>query len=87
MLYCGQFTLVFSPGYQLAAEKEQSDYGYFPLSRIFSEMIMSVHVILFESLLAKINIRPLDWLQSLKQFFINVSYHRHVASLTQMALF
>ena len=31
----------------------------------------------------------LDWLQSLKQFFINVSYHIlvHVASLTLMALF
>ena len=36
-------------------------------------------------------IRPfamaLDWLQSLKQFFINVSYHILVASLTLMALF
>ena len=30
---------------------------------------------------------PLDWLQSLKQFFINVSYHMLVASLTLMALF
>ena len=29
----------------------------------------------------------LDWLQSLKQFFINVSYHIFVASLTLMALF
>ena len=29
---------------------------------------------------------PLDWLQSLKQFFINVSYHILVASLTLMAL-
>ena len=28
-----------------------------------------------------------DWLQSLKQFFINVSYHIPVASLTLMALF
>ena len=28
-----------------------------------------------------------DWLQSLKQFFINVSYHKLVASLTLMALF
>ena len=28
-----------------------------------------------------------DWLQSLKQFFINVSYHILVASLTLMALF
>ena len=28
----------------------------------------------------------LDWLQSLKQFFINVSYHILVASLTLMAL-
>ena len=27
----------------------------------------------------------LDWLQSLKQFFINVSYHILVASLTLMA--
>ena len=27
----------------------------------------------------------LDWLQSLKQFFTNVSYHIHVASLTLMA--
>ena len=27
-----------------------------------------------------------DWLQSLKQFFINVSYHILVASLTLMAL-
>ena len=31
--------------------------------------------------------RFLDWLQSLKQFFINVSYHILVASLTLMALF
>ena len=30
---------------------------------------------------------PLDWLQSLEQFFINVSYHILVASLTLMALF
>ena len=29
----------------------------------------------------------LDWLQSLKQFSINVSYHILVASLTLMALF
>ena len=29
----------------------------------------------------------LDWLQSLKQFFINVPYHILVASLTLMALF
>ena len=29
----------------------------------------------------------LDWLQSLKQFFINVSYYILVASLTLMALF
>ena len=29
----------------------------------------------------------LDWLQSLKQFFINVSYQILVASLTLMALF
>ena len=28
----------------------------------------------------------LDWLQSLKQFFIDVSYHILVASLTLMAL-
>ena len=28
-----------------------------------------------------------DWHQSLKQFFINVSYHILVASLTLMALF
>ena len=31
--------------------------------------------------------KRLDWLQSLKQFFINVSYHILVASLTLMALF
>ena len=29
----------------------------------------------------------IDWLQSLKQFFMNVSYHILVASLTLMALF
>ena len=29
----------------------------------------------------------IDWLQSLKQFFIDVSYHIHVASLILMALF
>ena len=29
----------------------------------------------------------LDWLQSLKQFFINVSYHILVATLSRMALF
>ena len=28
----------------------------------------------------------LDWLQSLKQFFINVSYHILVASLTLMTV-
>ena len=32
-------------------------------------------------------INSLDWLQSLTQFFINVSYHILVASLTLMALF
>ena len=30
---------------------------------------------------------PLDWLQSLKQFFTNVSYHILEACLTLMALF
>ena len=30
---------------------------------------------------------PVDWLPSLKQFFINVPYHILVASLTLMALF
>ena len=34
-----------------------------------------------------INNDGIDWLQSLKQFFINVSYHILVASLTLMALF
>ena len=32
-------------------------------------------------------VKQVDWLQSLKQFFINVSYHLLVASLTLMALF
>ena len=31
-------------------------------------------------------VQLLDWLQSLKQFFINVSYHVLVARLTLMAL-
>ena len=31
-------------------------------------------------------VQLLDWLQSLKQFFIKVSYHILVASLTMMAL-
>ena len=31
--------------------------------------------------------KKLDWLQSLKQFFNNVSYHILVTSLTLMALF
>ena len=31
--------------------------------------------------------KNLDWLKSLKHFFINVSYHVLVASLTLMALF
>ena len=31
--------------------------------------------------------KSLDWPQSLKQFFINMSYHILVASLTLMALF
>ena len=29
----------------------------------------------------------IDWLQSLKQFFINVSFHILIGSLTLMALF
>ena len=33
-----------------------------------------------------LTLRDLDRLQSLKQFFINVSYHTLVASLTLMAL-
>ena len=33
----------------------------------------------------KIEDKKVDWLQSLKQFFINVSYHILVASLTLMA--
>ena len=32
------------------------------------------------------NGKKVDWLQSLRQFFINVSYHIVVASLTLMAL-
>ena len=39
------------------------------------------------SLLADVSKICLDWLQSLKRFFINVSYHILVASLTPMALF
>ena len=35
----------------------------------------------------RVSMYVLDWLQSLKQFFINVSYHILVASLTLMALF
>ena len=37
--------------------------------------------------ISNIDHKELDWLQSLKQFFINVSYHILVASLTLMALF
>ena len=45
--------------------------------------------ILFSSLQLKLFdiAQRLDWLQSLKQFIINVSYHILVASLTLMALF
>ena len=44
--------------------------------------------ILFKFRTSRKNIpTPLDWLQSLKQFFINVSYHILVASLTLMALY
>ena len=41
--------------------------------------------ILFPSIVCDID-STVDWLQSLKQFFINVSYHILVASLTLMAL-
>ena len=37
--------------------------------------------------LLKSFVHDVDWLQSLKQFFINVSYHILIASLTLMALF
>ena len=41
-----------------------------------------------EMQVAKANIiSQLDWLQSLKLFFINVSYHILLASLSLMALF
>ena len=39
------------------------------------------------SIPASHSLSSVDWLQSLKQFFINVSYHILVASLTLMALF
>ena len=42
-----------------------------------------------EAMAMEIGEHMIDWLQSLKQFFINVSYHIlvHAASLTLMALF
>ena len=48
------------------------------------------YIILVYFIENRINIvfaNSLDWHQSLKQFFINVSYHIRVASLTLMALF
>ena len=46
----------------------------------------SFHQLLSAEFLKRAAIQ-LDWLQSLKRFFINVSYHILVASLTLMALF
>ena len=52
-------------------------------------MIGGVTPSIFKALLDFIysGIFSVDWLQSLKQFFINVSYHLLVARLTLMALF
>ena len=46
-----------------------------------------MHVSNMPVALLAIIIIELDWLQSLKEFFINVSYHIHEASLSLMALF
>ena len=51
----------------------------------FSSLLLKndKHIEELHSALKRSNI---DWLQALKQFFINVSYHILVASLTLMAL-
>ena len=51
-------------------------------------MYMYVCLFLFYVLMSPLQVPcAVDWLQFLKQFFINVPYHIPVASLTLMALF
>ena len=50
----------------------------------FAEVQNPLYYCVLQSI--SIIIHVLDWLQSLKQFFINVSYHILVASLTLMDL-
>ena len=59
--------------------KSYQFHGSFAFSSI--QTVHAFTIIYFVSAL------QLDWLQSLKQFFINVSHHILVASLTLMALF
>ena len=46
-----------------------------------------IGIMMLEPNCDQIVVKYLDWLQSFKQFFINVSYQIFVASLTLMALF
>ena len=69
--------------------KERFDRFVFTIKRqgvadhLYAEAYWGHYVLVF-----RYNVGPIiDWLQSLKQFFINVSYHVLVASLTLMALF
>ena len=57
----------------------------FVLQTIILTSVKASHIFLLNVIDGSVKI--LDWLQSLKQFFINVSYHILVANLTLMALF
>ena len=56
------------------------------ISRTSPFQILAVSGGIIQVLFFKPLIEHLDWPQSLKQFFINVSYYILVASLTLMAL-
>ena len=64
--------------------REPSCYAFVVICRLFQNFNFSKNS--FRNTI-RVSDLGLDWLQSLKQFFINVSYNILVASLTLMALF
>ena len=65
----------------------QGSVGYLHLENFYKLIsILNMYVVFLIHGSSALFTGGVDWLQFLKQFFINVSYHILVASLTLMAL-
>ena len=83
--------LAYSKVYRVSLEHTPftlSVFGDFILGAGEGRGLYIIHSNLkYQQSLKRTSPSQLDWLQSLKQFFMNVSYHILVASLTLMTLF